>query len=638
MKIVSKTAVALVLALTLISLWIPVSVFAAQDTGYPPIAGWDFKWEQPNTAAGLIESPSQDRGGWVRLNSLNNLPARDQQNQDAWYKTVLPELQSDSSALLLKKIYGRHIIIYLDGHERYEQNRSYMYDDSKILLPLNAGDAGKTLYIQVLAEKDRMGLQGEVVYGDYQKLLTQYVKSYLDDLILGSSMIFLGLVMLIAALFMRKSQLVSWLALMLVLLSIGAMILTYSPLLYSLFTGYGEVFLIVYDLALLTLLPSLTYYFEKTVGAGYKQIIRHFRKFQMVYSLFCLGFMAMNVLMKDRYFDLYYLFSVKILGYLIILQIILVVGSAIAYTVKGSRDALVFTLGFGVFGLTVLIEMICFMASQGSYELVWWKWGVLGFAIALIAVLGQKFAKNHQQILVYSRELEMFNRELQRSEKMEIISELAASVAHEVRNPLQVTRGFLQLLQGKSQNKDREYITLALKELDRASSIITDFLTFAKPEIDHVQLLELSDEFRHIEGILVPLANFQGSKMTSRIPKGLYIEGNSSKFKQAFINIVKNSIEALQEDGQIHIWAYMEQEEVVIHIRDNGEGMEPAEMARLGEPYFSNKTKGTGLGLMVTFRIIEVMRGELTFHSKKGVGTEVIVRFPAASGGETLSS
>ncbi|WP_136608474.1 sensor histidine kinase [Paenibacillus dokdonensis] len=628
MRVAFKTACVLVLVMIVLIVARPGSGFAAPGSDYISMSGWDFKWAQQKDAADLraIEAPD---AGWKRLNSLKNLPTRDQDTADAWYKTVLPELKSSPSALLLKKVYGQHIIIYLDQRKVYEQTRSYMYDANKILLPLSPGDMGKTLRIQVQAEKDRIGIAGDVLTGDYQMLLKKFVKSNLDDLILGSSMVFVGLVMLIVALFMRKGQLISWLTLTLILLSIGAIILTYSPLLYSLYNGYGQIILIVFDVALLSLLPALTFYFEKTVGAGYMQIIRHFRKFQIFYSLVCLSFMVVNLLLNDRIFDLYYLLSVKILGYLIILQIILVVVSSIGYAVKGNRNALIFTSGFVVFGLTVLIEMISFIVSSGKYELYWWKWGVLGFALALIAVLGQKFTENHRQILMYSKELEMFNMELQRSEKMEIISDLAASVAHEVRNPLQVTRGFLQLLLEKSIHKDREYLTLALKELDRASGIITDFLTFAKPEIDQVQLLELADEFRHIEGILIPLANFQGSKITSRIPKDLYIEGNSSKFKQAFINIIKNSIEALREEGQVHIWAYTEQDEVVIHIQDNGEGMEPSEVSRLGEPYFSNKTKGTGLGLMVTFRIIEVMKGNMKFLSEKGVGTEVIVRFPA---------
>lgn len=483
-------------------------------------------------------------------------------------------------------------------------------------------------------KKKRIGIEGGALVGNYQAFLNQFVRSNLGDLILGSFMVLLGLIMLIPVLFIEKSHLLSWLALTFILISLGAMILTYSPLLYGLFSNCGSFFLVVYDVALFTLLPAMTFYFEQTVGSGYRQFIKHFRRFQAGYSLFGLGFMFLNLLSHNQLFDLYYFVSVKVLSFVVIAQIVLLVAGSVMYAVRGSRNALIFTSGFAVFGLTVLIETISFLVSNEKYEFHWWKWGVLGFALALIAVLCQKVAENHRQIVKYSKELEMFNHELQRSEKMEIISELAASVAHEVRNPLQVTRGFLQLLQEKSANKEKEYLTLALKELDRASGIITDFLTFAKPELDHVQPLDLAEEFRHIEGILIPLANLQGSKIMSTIPKGLYVQGNSSKFKQAFINIVKNSIEALQEEGWVRIWAYAENNEVVIHIQDNGEGMEPNVIARLGEPYFSNKTKGTGLGLMVTFRIIEAMRGKIQFKSQKGAGTEAIIRFPETNGHE----
>ncbi|MNI90398.1 Sporulation kinase A [compost metagenome] len=84
----------------------------------------------------------------------------------------------------------------------------------------------------------------------------------------------------------------------------------------------------------------------------------------------------------------------------------------------------------------------------------------------------------------------------------------------------------------------------------------------------------------------------------------------------------------MQGEGEIQIWAYEEKGKVHIHIKDTGEGMDAEVLARLGEPYFTNKTKGTGLGLMVTIRIIEVMEGSIKFASEKGIGTEVIIRFP----------
>ncbi|MNI42582.1 Sporulation kinase A [compost metagenome] len=300
------------------------------------------------------------------------------------------------------------------------------------------------------------------------------------------------------------------------------------------------------------------------------------------------------------------------------------------YAIKGDKNAIIFSTGFIIFALLGVGELLYYYLIDRYYSLFLWKWGIACFLSSLIIILGRTFAENHQRIVEYSKQLETFNNELQRAERMEIISELAASVAHEVRNPLQVTRGFIQLLVEKQPASEKVYLNMALEELDRASDIITDYLTFAKPEAGKITNLNVLDEFIHIEGILIPMANMQGGNIFVHIPNDLFIKGNSSKFKQAFINIIKNSIEALNGEGEVQIWAYEENEKVHIHIKDTGEGMDEAVLARLGEPYFSNKTKGTGLGLMVTLRIIEVMDGTIKFSSQKGVGTEVVIQFPKA--------
>jgi two-component system, sporulation sensor kinase B len=131
-----------------------------------------------------------------------------------------------------------------------------------------------------------------------------------------------------------------------------------------------------------------------------------------------------------------------------------------------------------------------------------------------------------------------------------------------------------------------------------------------------------------IKTIIGPLAAMHGAALQVCIPDKLYILGNSSKFKQAFMNMIKNSLEALQTNGIVEIEAHADNGMAVIRISDNGEGMEEEQIAMLGEPYYSTKTKGTGLGLMVTFRIIEVMKGTLEFRSEKGKGTEALIRFP----------
>ena len=547
-----------------------------------------------------------------------------------WIRLKVPDLHTSTKAILLDKIYGKRITVFAGTEKIYES--SYNYQLSQILLPLHEELSAPYIYLWLETENDQPNLNNRVFIGDFHTLLTRFVKSNLADIVLGSTFIFIALTMLIWSIFLNRRYILSVLSLSLVILSVGILVFTYSPFLYILFQNKGELFTKLYDLSLLILLPSFSLFFEKIFGPGRKGLLRKLRKFQIGYSVFCLAFLIVNQLSLGRYDELYYLFSVKVLGLTMIVQFMLLIGSSMVYAFKGNKDAFIFNIGFAVFAGVSLGELFRFFISGGDYKLVYWKWGVAGFVVMLIIILGRLFAQNHEQIMKYSQELKMFNHELQRSEKMEIISELAASVAHEVRNPLQVTRGFLQLLSGRSHPSEREYLDMALVELDRAAGIITDFLTFAKPEYGRVSTLQISDEFKHIEGILTPLAHLQGGRITVDIPEGIWIRGNSSKFKQALINIIKNSIEALQDEGQIHIRAYAQQDRVYIHVCDNGEGMEADELARLGEPYFSNKTKGTGLGLMVTFRIIEAMNGKIHYSSKKGAGTDAVITLPAANG------
>ncbi|MGF7047049.1 signal transduction histidine kinase [Paenibacillus sp. DS2015] len=596
------------------------------------VTQWQFMWEHTSKPRSEVSDiPSSGKWTWLKANQA--LPADRSKSDAAWIKLQLPPLELPYPALLINPIYAQKVSVYINTTLIYEVNRDYGYDLNKILLPLHQKDGGKDIYIHVQTniKSSEIGLLEELRIGDYSTMINVFVRENLIDVILGSSVIFIALIMLICTLFLKKVQMPNWLSLSIVLISIGTLILTYSPFLYTYYGEYGKVFVSLFDISLYVCFPGLTYIFETMIGKGYRSIIRKYRKFQVAYSLFGLAFMFVNLLAHNALFDLYYVFSVTILGILIIIQGILLVTSAGYYASKRNKDAIIISAGFAVFSLCGISEMIWFYIKDGDYNLFMWKWGVMGFVMSLIVLLGRKFALNHQRVVEYSKELALFNNELQRSEKMDIISELAASVAHEVRNPLQVTRGFLQLLEEKSNGKEKGYLKLALEELERASNIITDFLTFAKPEIEQVATLDISGEFKHIEGILIPLANLQGGSLHTSIPPGLTIEGNSSKFKQAFINMIKNSIEALEDHGFIHIWAYQEKDQIIIHIQDNGEGMGEAEIMRLGEPYYSNKTKGTGLGLMVTYRIIEAMKGNIKFKSEKGIGTEAIITFPATA-------
>jgi two-component system sporulation sensor kinase B len=238
-------------------------------------------------------------------------------------------------------------------------------------------------------------------------------------------------------------------------------------------------------------------------------------------------------------------------------------------------------------------------------------------------------------IFIYFTENFMINLKIQekvhQAEKLNLISDLAASMAHEVRNPLTVVRGFIQLLRNKLGEQEKEYIEISISELDRAESIITDYLSFAKPQLDMNEKIQVSPLLHELLIMISPYANMQEVEITKRIEENLIMYGDMSNFKQVILNILKNAIEATKdcEQGGVHISAWHHNQTIHITISDDGVGMTPDELSRIGKPFYTTKSKGTGLGMMVTLRLVEALRGSIHIHSTELKGTEVVLHFPS---------
>ncbi|AJG69484.1 TPA: sporulation sensor histidine kinase KinB [Bacillus anthracis] len=230
----------------------------------------------------------------------------------------------------------------------------------------------------------------------------------------------------------------------------------------------------------------------------------------------------------------------------------------------------------------------------------------------------------------YLNENAILRTEMQKSEKLNIVSELAASVAHEVRNPLTVVRGFIQLLESTEDVKNKDYMRLVLAELDRAEQIISDYLNLARPQIEKKEHICLSAQLIEMTTLMSSFAAIQGVYLQVEISESLYTIGDKTKLKQAIMNVVKNGIEAIQGNkGYLKVTAMQKDETIVIRVKDSGVGMTKEQLARLGQPYYSLKEKGTGLGLMVTFSILQAHNGTLEYKSESGKGTEAIIILPA---------
>lgn len=170
-----------------------------------------------------------------------------------------------------------------------------------------------------------------------------------------------------------------------------------------------------------------------------------------------------------------------------------------------------------------------------------------------------------------------------------------------------------------------------LSELDRAQTIITNYLDMAKQDDYEKEKFDISLLVKETGSLMESYANFKSVTVTVQSEPDLYVFGDVKKLKQAFINLIKNSIEAVpSENGRIEVSVQKQEEMILIQITDNGIGMSDEELQKLGKPYYTLKTNGTGLGLTVTFSIIQHHEGSVYFTSGEHSGTTASVRLPAA--------
>lgn len=230
------------------------------------------------------------------------------------------------------------------------------------------------------------------------------------------------------------------------------------------------------------------------------------------------------------------------------------------------------------------------------------------------------------------KEAIMMRSKLVKVEKMEVVSQLAASISHEVRNPLTVVKGFIQLLKTPSLSQDTKdrYIQIALDEINRAEAIINDYLTFAKPASNKVERLMVDAQLRKVIQMLVPMAHMSSIEIVEELQPAAIV-GNIQYFQQCFLNLIKNSIEAMPNGGTLTISSRVHGNHVIITIKDTGVGMTTEQVGRFGEPYFSTKEKGTGLGTMIAVKMIQTMQGALHIQSEVNKGTTLTITFPKAA-------
>jgi two-component system, sporulation sensor kinase E len=229
-------------------------------------------------------------------------------------------------------------------------------------------------------------------------------------------------------------------------------------------------------------------------------------------------------------------------------------------------------------------------------------------------------------------EQEKLRQEMNRLDRLNLIGEMAAGVAHEIRNPMTVVQGYLQMLSRQAEAKTLEKYEIIMEELNRISEIVTDFLTVARNKVVQKSHQNINDIIENLYPLIQTDAikhNVSVELALQRDIPELYL--NDKEIRQLILNLVRNGIEAITTKGKLTLETKLVDSMVELTIADTGCGIPQEIMHKIFDPFFTTKDHGTGLGLAVCLGIVERHGGKIEVASPEGMGTRIVVLFPQIS-------
>ncbi len=201
-------------------------------------------------------------------------------------------------------------------------------------------------------------------------------------------------------------------------------------------------------------------------------------------------------------------------------------------------------------------------------------------------------------------------------------------ITHEVKNPIAVCKGYLEMIDPNNSSKTHQYVQIIKREIDRSLDIMDDFLELGKLNMNKeiIDINILLDDISECLKILI--INKDIEFIYQQNEEERYIEGDYNRLKQVLINLLKNSLEAINGKGEIELTTKEEENYYEVTIKDNGIGMDQETLTKIKEMFYTTKRKGTGLGVTLSNEIIKSHNGELTYESKKGVYTKATIKLP----------
>ncbi len=224
--------------------------------------------------------------------------------------------------------------------------------------------------------------------------------------------------------------------------------------------------------------------------------------------------------------------------------------------------------------------------------------------------------------------------QLRRADRLTALGELSAGMAHEIRNPLGSIRGTAEILRDAfpPEHKYAEFTAILVKEVDRLNQVLEDFLRFVRPEPSDLVRFSPAETLREVLQLGEVQARNANVDIVTEIADLPETEGDASQFKQVFLNLILNALQAMAGGGQLHITTETCEKWVVCRFSDNGSGIPKENLERIFNPFFTTKQEGTGLGLAITGRIVENAGARITVESEEGQGTTFTLKLRVATG------
>jgi two-component system, sporulation sensor kinase E len=570
------------------------------------LEAWNYAWNDPPEAGnGNPEEwsarPSEE---WQEAERLLNPEGRSG-GSILWMQTRLPQDIGHKPHILIQasqlfEVYSDDRLVFRHGLIKGQDSRYIGTPPRLISLPDDAG--GKMLSVRIYSDGQDIGFHKKPVIASHSALVMKQVNKQAHRFILGCFYILTGGIGLYPYSKLRQSYLFSFAGFA---VSFGLYTITRTSLVYLLWDN-PEFWMIFEMVALVLAIGSICAFTEQLFSTGSWARKRILSRLHFWFGALAVPLVAVHAINTPVILFAYQL--------LLLLSIVLVVARVARIAYRKDPDAQIVLAGLLIFCVSGALDIMrqLFVVMWPLPELAYW--GVFFFLISLIVVIIKKI------------HLMLFR--LSNTEKLSVAGQMAAGVAHEIRNPVTVISGYLQLMRRDSPHKPM--IELMLGEVNRIQLLVNEFLFLAKPSEPRYELKSMKDIIGDVLQLFEAQASDSSIKLVFHCPESLpSISCDENQMKQVLVNVIKNGIEAmLEEGGELRISVEVSGQHMSITVSDTGCGITENDLSQIGEPFFTTKENGNGLGVMICRRIVEGHGGSFKLSSKVEEGTTVQIILP----------